>query len=113
GQYSAPNLTPGAYTVRAEFKGFQAIERLNTGLEVGKEIRVDFTLQPGQVSQTITITEALPMVETTNATLGGTLNNAAINDLPLNGRNFQNLLNLRPGVMIYPGGGQKTQSSNG
>jgi Carboxypeptidase regulatory-like domain/TonB dependent receptor len=113
GQYSAPNLTPGAYTVRAEFKGFEAIERLNIGLEVGKEIRVDFTLQPGQVSQTITITEQLPMVETTNATMGGTLNNASINDLPLNGRNFQNLMSLRPGVSSYPGGGARTQSANG
>jgi hypothetical protein len=113
GQYNAPNLVPGNYTVRTEFKGFQTVERKNIGLEVGKEIRVDISLQPGQVSQTITITEAPPMVETTNATLGGTLNNQTINDLPLNGRNFQNLLTLRPGVTIYPGGGQKTQSSNG
>ncbi len=113
GQYSAPNLTPGMYTVRAEFTGFQAIERPNIGLEVGKEIRVDLTLQPGQVSQTITITEQLPMIETTNATMGGTLNNAAINDLPLNGRNFQNLMSLRPGVTSYPGGGARTQSTNG
>lgn len=113
GQYSAPNLTPGNYAVRAEFKGFQTIERPNIGLEVGKEVRVDITLQPGQVSQTITITEALPMVETTNATMGGTLNNAAINDLPLNGRNFQNLMGLRPGVTLYPGGGARTQSTNG
>ncbi len=113
GEYNAPNLTPGKYTVRAEFKGFEAIERPNIGLEVGKEVRVDFTLQPGQVSQTITITEQLPMVETTNATMGGTLNNASINDLPLNGRNFQNLMSLRPGVMAYPGGGIRTQSSNG
>lgn len=113
GQYSAPNLNPGTYTVRAEFKGFQAIERPNIVLEVGKEVRVDVTLQPGQVSQTITITEALPMVETTNATMGGTLSNASINDLPLNGRNFQNLLALRPGVTVYPGGGARTQSTNG
>jgi len=73
-------------------------------LEVGKEIRVDLTLQPGAQEQTITITEALPLVETSNATLGGTLSNQTINDLPLNGRNYINLLTLRPGMTVYPGG---------
>jgi hypothetical protein len=73
---------------------------------------VDMTLAPGAVSDTITITESIPLVETTNATLGGTLNNADINDLPLNGRNYQYLLSLRPGVMVQPGGGPWTQSTN-
>jgi len=52
-------------------------------------------------------------VETTNATLGGTLDNADIVDMPLNGRNYQNLLSLRPGVMLQVGGGPWTQSTNG
>src|SRR6266853_4597939 len=112
GIYNAPNLTPGSYKVRVEAKGFKAIERQNVVLEVGKEVRVDLTLQPGDQVQTITITESIPLVETTNATLGGTLNNADINDLPLNGRNYQYLLNLRPGVMSQPGGGPWTQSTN-
>ncbi len=59
------------------------------------------------------MTEALPLVETTNAELGGTLQSAVLDNLPLNGRNFTNLLQLRPGVMIYPGGGAFTQSTNG
>ncbi len=53
------------------------------------------------------------MVETTNAELGGTLQSAIIADLPMNGRNFANLIQLRPGVTIYPGGSGWTQSSNG
>src|SRR6266853_1251064 len=112
GIYNAPNLTPGSYKVRVEAKGFKAVERQNIGLEVGKEIRVDLSVQPGDQVQTITITESIPLVETTNAVLGGTLNNADINDLPLNGRNYQYLLNLRPGVMSQPGGGPWTQSTN-
>src|SRR6266571_1580603 len=112
GEYNAPTLTPGTYKVRAEAKGFKTIERQNVVLEVGKEIRVDLTLQPGDQVQTITITESIPLVETTNATLGGTLNNTDINDMPLNGRNYQSLLALRPGVVIQPGGGPWTQSSN-
>jgi hypothetical protein len=113
GEYNAPNLTPGNYKVRAEAKGFKTIERTSIVLEVGKEIRVDLSLSPGSVAETMTITETVPLVETTNATLGGTLNNADINDMPLNGRNYQSLLSLRPGVMLQPGGGPWTQSTNG
>jgi hypothetical protein len=113
GEYNAPNLLPGTYAVRGEAKGFSAKEQQNILLEVGKEIRVDLSLQPGEVSQTITITEAPPMVETTNATLGGTLSNETINELPLNGRNYINLLSLRPGMTVYAGGGSFTRSANG
>src|SRR6267143_709994 len=113
GVYNAPNLIPGNYTVRAEAKGFKIFERQNIVLEVGKEIRIDATLQPGDQTQTVTVTESIPLVDTTNATLGGTLDNKDINELPLNGRNYQNLLGLRPGVMLQPGGGPWTQSTNG
>src|SRR6266436_5169896 len=112
GEYNAPNLTPGNYKVRAESKGFKTIERTSIVLEVGKEIRVDLSLSPGSVAETMTITESVPLVETTNATLGGTLNNADINDMPLNGRNYQSLLSLRPGVLTYAGGSPWTQSTN-
>jgi len=112
GEYNAPNLIPSTYTVRAEAKGFKKIERQGVDLGVGKEIRVDLVVQPGQQDQTVTVTESIPLVETTNATLGGTLNNADIIDMPLNGRNYQNLLGLRPGVMAQPGGSPWTQSTN-
>ncbi len=113
GSYNAPNLIPGNYTVKAEDKGFKTVERQNVILEVGGDLRVDLTLQPGEQTQTITVTEAIPLVNTTSAELGGTLQNETINNLPLNGRNFENLLTLRPGVTIYPGGGGWTQSTNG
>ncbi|HEV2523136.1 MAG TPA: TonB-dependent receptor [Candidatus Acidoferrales bacterium] len=113
GEYNAPNLTPSTYTVRVEAKGFKKLDRQNVVIEVGKEIRVDLTLQPGAQEQTVVVTEAVPLVETTNATLGGALDNADINNMPLNGRNYQLLLALRPGVMVQPGGGPWTQSTNG
>ena len=59
------------------------------------------------------MTSAVPLIDSTSVTLGGTLSNETINDLPLNGRNFINLLSLRPGVEQYPGGGAWTQASNG
>ncbi len=113
GNYVAPSLLPGTYTVRVEAKGFKTVEHQNIALEVGTDVRVDVTLQPGEQAETIQVTATLPLVDATNATLGGTINNSTINDLPLNGRNYQSLLQLRPGIMIYPGGGSYTQSTNG
>ncbi len=113
GQYSAPNLTPGTYTVKAEFKGFQSFERQNILIEVGTQVRVDLSLSPGEQSQTITVSEEIPQVQTTNAVLGGALSNELISDLPLNGRNFNRLLDLQPGLYVQPGSGKWSQSSNG
>src|SRR5580700_5375213 len=113
GEYVAPDLSPGLYKVHAEAKGFKSVERLNIELEVAKDARIDLTLQPGQVSETVVVSGEIPLVDTTSSTLGGTLSNAAINDLPLNGRNYENLLQLRPGVVRYPGGGFSTTSTNG
>ncbi len=113
GEYDAPDLIPGTYKVRAESKGFKVVERQNILVGVGHEVRVDVNLEPGLEEQTITVTEQLPLIETTNATLGGSISNETINELPLNGRNYLNLLTLRPGLTIYPGGGSSTQSANG
>jgi Carboxypeptidase regulatory-like domain/TonB dependent receptor-like, beta-barrel len=113
GEYSAPNLIPGQYTVRVSATGFARLDRTGIQLETGKDIRVDVQLKAGEVTQTIEVTGMAPMVDTTNVTLGGTLSNETINDLPLNGRNYINLLSLRPGVEQYPGGGAWTQAANG
>jgi len=113
GEYNAPSLTPSTYRVHAEAMGFKAVDRENVVLEVNGTVRVDFKLQAGDMKQTITVTEAIPLVDTTNAELGGTIQHAIIENLPLNGRNFENLLTLRPGVTIYTGGGGWTQSTNG
>ena len=60
GQYNAPNLMPGSYTIRVEAPGFQAFERQNVPVEVGQELHVDATLQPGAQTQTVTVTESIP-----------------------------------------------------
>src|SRR6516225_2212213 len=113
GAYAAINLIAGTYTVRAPMKGFKAFERRNIIVEVGKDLRIDAVLQTGVQTETVTITEEVPLVDTTSTTLGGTINNTTINEIPLNGRNYQNLLTLRPGTTIYPGGGPWTQTTNG
>jgi hypothetical protein len=113
GGYVAPDLQPGTYKIRVEMKGFKTTERPNVVIEVATDVRVDLALRPGAVSETVVVEEEVPLLNTTSATLGGTLSNQEINDLPLNGRNYENLLQLRPGVMRYPGGGFSTTSTNG
>ena len=113
GAYVAPNLLPGVYRVRAESRGFKTVERVNVQLEVAQDVAIDLSLPPGQASETVIVTEEIPLLNTTSATLGGTLSNREINELPLNGRNYENLLQLRPGVIRYPGGGFSTTSTNG
>ena len=113
GAYVAPNLPAGTYKVRAEAKGFKAVERINVLLEVAKDVLVDIRLQPGEVKETVVVTEEIPLLDTTTSSLGGTLSNVEITDLPLSGRNYENLLQLRPGVVRYPGGGFSTTSTNG
>src|SRR5579862_5283325 len=113
GAYSAPNLIPGSYTVRIEAKGFNTVERKDITVEVGSDVRVDLALQPGSQAQTVTVTGEVPMVDTTSATLGQTLENQAISDLPVNGRNYQELLSLKPGIEAKPGGGTGAYLTNG
>jgi Carboxypeptidase regulatory-like domain len=113
GQFVAPSLNAGTYTVRGEAAGFQAVERDNVLLGVAATVRVDLTLAPGEQTQTITVTEEIPAIDPTSATLGGTVSNQAIVDLPLNGRNFLQLLQLRPGVVDLPGASGNATSTNG
>lgn len=113
GIYVAPNLVPGNYQVTVEAPNFKTFQRQNIRLEVATDIRVDVVLSPGAASEMVTVTAEQPLVETLNDTLGGTITNKAINDLPLQGRDFQNLLELRPGIQRTPGGGFHSTTSNG
>jgi hypothetical protein len=113
GGYSAPNLIPGSYSVRVEAKGFNTVQRQDIVVEVGTDVRVDLTLQPGSQAQVVTVTGEPPMIDTQSATLGGIVENQAINELPLNGRNYQELLSYKPGIEARPGGGTGAYITNG
>lgn len=113
GDYNAPNLEPGPYMVTAQAASFKRAQRTGLQLEVAKDIRADFKLEPGGVNETVTVSEEAPIVETTNDVLGGTFSNKAINELPLLGRDFQNLAVLQPGIQRTPGGGFLSVTANG
>ena len=105
GAYSAPNLTPGNYTVHVEFMGFKAVNRQDVTVGVGQEVRVDLTLQPGDQTQAVTVTGEPPPINTTNAQLGGAIESTTATELPVAGRTFITLFNYRPGMLTRPGGG--------
>jgi hypothetical protein len=113
GEFVVSDLPPSTYKVQIEANGFNTYQAANVLIEVGKDVRVDASLKTGAATTVVTVDDQPPMLDLTTSTLGGTMSNKEINDLPLNGRNYENLLQLRPGVMRYPGGGFSTTSSNG
>src|SRR5277367_5295435 len=113
GDYVVDDLLPSTYKVVVEAQGFNGFQAQSVPVEVGKDVRVDATLKAGDSNVVVTITAEIPLLDSTTSSLGGTLSNAEINELPLNGRNYENLLQLRPGVVRYPGGGFSTTSTNG
>ncbi len=113
GGYAAPNLEPGSYEVVVQAPGFQKARHTAVSLEVAKDVRVDFRLVTGAVTETVLVTGEAPMIDTTSDVLGGTFSNEAINELPLLGRDFQNLAILQPGIQRTPGGGFLSVSANG
>ena len=83
GAYNAPNLNPGTYSVRAGAMGFQTFERQNITVGLGQDSRVDAQLTPGQVTQTVEVTAAPALSDTTSAVVSGTLETKTILDLPM------------------------------
>jgi Carboxypeptidase regulatory-like domain len=103
GSYSVPELPIGTYTVTATQSGFQTAVISNVAVNVAAEKRVDFVFRAGQVSEKVEVSgEALPLVETTNDTLGGILTQETVRDLPINGRDYTKLIYLNPGVAGSP-----------
>ena len=98
GAYAAPSLIPGQYTVRVEANGFSTTETKDVLVTVGGDIRVDMVLKPGSQQTTVTVTEAVPLINTTSATLGGVMETQEVNDLPVIGRNWMQLLQLTPAL---------------
>jgi len=113
GGFSASSLVPSTYTVKVEFKGFKTIDRQNVEVGVGQDVRLDLTLQPGDQAQTVTVTEAIPIIDTTNAVLSSTLQTEALSELPINGRLFTKVLDFQPGIHGNPGGNSPNYESNG
>ena len=107
GVYAFPSLPPASYTVKVEKAGFKSVNRTGIVLEVQQSARLDFTLPVGEVSQSIEVSAQAALLSSQNATVGTVIENKRIVDLPLNGRNYLQLVSLAPNVSFgFPSAGQ-------
>lgn len=98
GRYRAPLLSPGQYEVHVTAQGFRPIARRGVELTVGRDAIVDIALEVGTVTGEVTVTADAPRVNLTSGAVSGLVGEREIRDLPLNGRSFQQLALLQPGV---------------
>ena len=103
GDYTFNLLPIGRYSVRMEAAGFKAYVVQELSIAAGDRARVDAVMQVGQVSESVTVTTEAPVLQTDSATLGTLLDHKAVQDIPLNGRNYIQLAQLAPGVTPGPG----------
>src|SRR5439155_12651651 len=99
GEYTAPSLSIGKYTVAAEISGFKTVTVSNVDVGVDQRVRIDVKLEVGTVTDAITIEGRSPLVQTSSSELGITVEEEQIKTLPLNGRNFRSLTRTVPGVV--------------
>jgi hypothetical protein len=101
GRYIASSLEVGLYEVRAEKEGFSAEIRTGITLAVGQQAEVDLTLRVGQLQDAVVVTEDSPVVSVTTRDISGLVGERQMKDLPLNGRSYDQLLTLNPGIVNY------------
>jgi hypothetical protein len=99
GTYNLPRLPVGDYEVRVEVSGFQAAIHPPFNLVLNQTARVDFMLTIGQVSQTLEVTTATPLLQTETTQVGTVMQASAIANLPLETRNYNQLTLLVPGAV--------------
>jgi hypothetical protein len=98
GDFTVANLEPGFYEVTFEKEGFKQVRERSLELQVGQTARLDVALEVGAVSQSVEVTAAAPVLNTENATRGDVIAPVEIAEMPLNGRDFNDLAFLVPGV---------------
>ena len=102
GEYVIPQLEPGNYAIKIESPNFKAISNPNIVLETQQSLRYDAVLQPGAVSETVTVQDVPSAINTETSSKGEVITQRQVQDLPLNGRNFTDLALLVPGVYPRP-----------
>ena len=109
GAFSFPTLAAGRYRITATQQGFKSDVVSEIELQIDQTVRIDLTMQPGQISEQITVVAETAQLQTDTATMGQVIGEKPVNDLPLNGRNFLQLASLSAGVV--PSTATSTQSA--
>jgi len=113
GNFIAPVLPVGNYTVTVSSNGFKTYVRKDIALRSADRTRLEVTLQPGEVSERVSVTGETPLVETASTTLGGVVSTQQLADLPANGRSLTSFLGLVPGVVMLAGGNGRSVNGAG
>ena len=104
GLYTFPSLRPGRYQIVAEKSGFKRVTLTQFSLNAQDNVSRDFVLQVGSASENVTVTAETLNINTTDAAVSTVVDRQFADNLPLNGRSFQSLIELTPGVL--PTGGE-------
>ncbi len=111
GTYTVPFLSPGQYDATVQEEGFRAESRIGIPIDVQQTVRADFVLSVGTFKQTVEVKAAAVQLDAENATVGQDVNARQVVDLPLDGRNFVDLLYL--GAAVQTTGGDASVFTNG
>ena len=106
GGYVLPNMPPGAYDFSVGFQGFSTLQNRGVTLLVNQDATLDFVLMPGSVKEQVTVEAQAPLVNLVNATVGTVVGSEKVVQLPLNGRQFTQLILLTPGAAPQSSGQQ-------
>jgi len=102
GFYNAPNLPPGIYRANVTKDGFKSLVKGDIELHVQDVVSINFQLQVGSVTETVTVSAGAPLVNTTDGAVSTVIDHNFVENMPLNGRSFNTLLQLTPGVVVAP-----------
>jgi hypothetical protein len=104
GRYFLPSLPVGTHVIAAQLEGFRRVLRSGVAVQLGQTLTLDFTLDVGGLTEEVSVTADAPLLQTTNAEISDVIENQAVTQLPLNGRNFLALAQLSDAVVMPPGG---------
>src|SRR5665213_2432139 len=114
GFYTFTSVPPGVYNIKVEHPGFRTTSSTNVEVQVQQSVRLDLTLQVGQVSETVEVSATAALLQSENATVGTVIENRGIVELPLNGREYLNPVSLAPNVSnLAPASGQAGSRQGG
>jgi len=114
GDYTFPSVAPGFYNLKTEHQGFKSATSNNLEVQVQQTVRLDVSLQVGQVSESVEVSAQADLLQAENASVGTVIENKGITELPLNGREYLNLVALSANVQtLAPAAGQAASREGG